>query len=323
MMRRIGISLALGAAAFALALAPASAQTDWPERPVTIIVPAGAGGGTDQTARMLAVRLEEKLGQPFNVVNQGQGGGVVGITTIKTAEPDGYTLGILYNFAHYKPMGQADFDASDFTAIAQYNFDPAGFHVRTDSPWQSLGDALDAIKADPESYTIACGGGCGGSWPLAVATLMQEWGIDLGKVKMISGQGAAAALQDLAAGGVDAVPSSVPEAGALIDAGKVRGLAVFGDERLAAFPDIPTLEESTGLDIALGAWRGLVGPAGLPQEIVDKLEAAMKEIYESEEWQNEMKERGFGTEWRNSEEFASFMQEQEDKVRPIIADLGL
>ena len=300
-----------------------SAQAEWPERPVTIIVPAGAGGGTDATGRLLAAQLKEIFGQNFNVVNQGQGGGVVGITNIVQAEPDGYTIGVLYNFAHYKELGQADFEVGSFTPIAQYNFDPAGFNVKADSEYNNISEALDAIKADPEAFNIACGGGCGGSWPLAIATLMHDWGIDLGRVNMIPGEGAAAALQELAAGGVDVVPSSVPEAGALIGAGKVRGLAVFGTERLAAFPNIPTLQEETGLDFLAGAWRGVVAPAGLPQDIASKLETALKDIYESEEFQTAMKSRGFGLTWRDSSEFEAFMNSETANVKTVISALGL
>ena len=111
-----------------------NAMAAWPERPVTIIVPAGAGGGTDATGRLLAVQLKEKFGQNFNVVNQGQGGGIVGITNIVQAKPDGYTIGVLYNYAHFKELGQADYEVASFTPIAQYNFDPAGFNVKADSP---------------------------------------------------------------------------------------------------------------------------------------------------------------------------------------------
>jgi len=318
------VSLVVAAAAAGtLAAGPAVAQTDWPERPVTIIAPAGAGGGTDQTSRMLATRLEEKLGQPFNVVNQGQGGGVTGFTSIINADPDGYTLGVIYNFAHYKPMGQGDFDVEDLTPVAQFNFDPAGFHVRADSEWETLPQALDAIEANPSEYTIACGGGCGGSWPIAVATLFDEWGVDLEQVRMVPGQGAAAALQDLAAGGMDVVPSSVPEAGALIDAGRVKGLAVFGDERLEAYPDIPTLEEAADLELELGAWRGLVGPAGLPDEIVTKLETAVDEIVHSDEWRQEMTDRGFGIRWRPAGEFEDFMLSEQETVRQLVDTMAL
>lgn len=318
------ISLIFSAVAFGTLMeVPAAAQENWPERPVTIVVPAGAGGGTDSTSRMLAVRLEEMFGQPFNVVNQGQGGGVTGFTSIKNAEPNGYTLGVIYNFAHYKPMGQGEFDAEHFTPVAQFNFDPAGFHVRTDSDWTTLPQALDDIKANPSDYTIACGGGCGGSWPIAAATLFVEWDIDLAQIRMVPGQGAAAALQDLAAGGMDVVPCSVPEAGALIDAGRVKGLAVFGQERLQAFPDIPTLKEAADLDLELGAWRGLVGPAGLPEDIAARLEAALNEIVHSDGWREEMTSRGFGIRWRPSNEFGTFMNSEQVSVRQIVDTLGL
>lgn len=309
-------------AASLAALAPTMAQS-WPERPITLIVPAGAGGGTDATGRLLALGLEQQLGQPVNVVNQGQGGGVVGFTSITTAVPDGYTLGVIYNFAHYSPMGQGDFDADDLTPIGQFNFDPAGFHVRADSEWTNLSEALDAIKADPGAYDFACGGGCGGSWPLAFASLLKAYEVDLSEVRMISGQGAAAALQELVAGGFDVVPSSVPEAGSLIESGLVRGLAVFGSERLEAFPDIPTLEEETGLVLELGAWRGVVGPAGLPDDVTEKLKAALETVYNDPAFQSAMTDRGFGLRWRNADEFGAFMASEETSVRELVRVLGL
>lgn len=309
--------------AISLVAAGPAATQQWPERPITLIVPAGAGGGTDATGRMLALGLEKQLGQPVNVVNQGQGGGVIGFTSIVTAAPDGYTLGVIYNFAHYSPMGQGDFDAEDMTPIGQFNFDPAGFHVRADSEWATISEALEAIKAEPGAYDIACGGGCGGSWPLAFASLLNAYEVDLTQVRMISGQGAAAALQELVAGGFHVVPSSVPEAGSLIEAGLVRGLAVFGTERLAAFPDIPTLEEETGMVLEQGAWRGLVGPAGLPEEITEQLKAALETVYNDPEFQSAMTDRGFGLRWRNADEFGAFMAEEETNVRALIGVLGL
>ncbi len=328
-MKRLNIKILIAVAAMALIVGlatlkdtPDSIRNDWPQRPVTIIVPSGAGGGTDQTSRMLAKRLKESFGQPFNIVNQGQGSGVVGISSIKNAKPDGYTLGIIYNFAHYLPMGQGDFSVKDFTPIAQYNFDPAGFHVRGDSSWVTLPEALDAIKENPEKFAIACGGGCGGSWPIAVVTLFDKWGVDLNKVKMIPGRGAAAALQDLAAGGMDVVPSSIPEAAALISSGNIRGLAVFSEERLSSFPNIPTLKEASGISLSLGAWRGMVGPAGLPDEIISELENAMLEIVSSEDWRAEMTERSFGIKWRQGENFKAFMTQQQYEVRALLENFG-
>ncbi|MBA1275009.1 tripartite tricarboxylate transporter substrate binding protein [Stutzerimonas azotifigens] len=312
------------AAAFALlGLAGPLLAADWPTRPVTIVVPAGAGGGSDGTARILAKYLKEELGQQFNVINLGQGGGVVGIQRIVSARPDGYTLGVLFNYAHYKEMGQADFTLDDFTPIGQYNFDPAGFQVRDDSPFTSIDQALDAIKADPSKYTIACAGGCGGSWPVAVATLLDRWGVEMTKVRMIPGQGAAAAMQDLAAGGVDFVPCSLPEADALLKTGKVRSLAVFGQERLPTFDSVPSLKEQTGLDLELGSFRGLVAPAGVPDELRAKLQAALEKVYQNPAWQEEMQARGFGLQWRDANAFTRYLQQHTQDVQALFAKMNL
>lgn len=320
--RRLRAGATAAAVLLSLAAIPAQAA-DWPTRPVTIVVPAGAGGGSDGTARILAKYLKDEFGQQFNVLNLGQGGGVVGINRIVNAKPDGYTLGVLFNYAHYKEMGQADFELKDFTPIAQYNFDPAGFQVRTDSPFTTVNQALDAIKAEPAKYTIACAGGCGGSWPVAVATLLDRWGVDMGKVRMIPGQGAAAAMQDLAAGGVDFVPSSLPEADAMLKTGTVRSLAVFGPERQENYPDVPSLKEATGLDMELGSFRGLVAPAGLPDDVRARLEAAMQEIYATPEWQADMKARGFNPQWRDSEAFAEYLKRHTGDVQALFAKMDM
>lgn len=311
---------ALLVASLLLICAPA-AGARWPARPVTIVVPAGVGGGTDHTARMLARRLEARLGVPFNIVNRGQGSGVIGFDSIKRAAPDGYTLGVIYNFAHYRPMGQGDFSVGDFSPIAQFNFDPAAFLVRQDSSYNTLGEALAALKANPGRYTIACAGGCGGSWSMALARLLDAYGIELSTIRMVPGRGAASALQDLVAGGLDVVPSSLPEASPLIAAGHVKPLAVFSDTRLAVFPDVPTVEEAVGFSIRLGAWRGLVGPAGLPVEISNQLEEAVAAIVSSPDWRKEMSARGFGIQWSSSRDFSAFLQSQEMMVRSMLSKL--
>lgn len=133
----------------ALALTGGTAEAAWPERAVTIIVPAGAGGGTDATGRLLAAGLQEIFKKPFNVVNNGEGGGVVGHTMIMSAKPDGYTLGIVFPFAQMKLMGQGDISADKLTPIAQYNFDPAALQTRADGPYADLAAAITALEADP------------------------------------------------------------------------------------------------------------------------------------------------------------------------------
>jgi tripartite-type tricarboxylate transporter receptor subunit TctC len=220
-----------------------AAQAAWPERPVTIIVPAGAGGGTDGTARLLAKQLQDELKQPFNVVNNGQGGGIVGHTQIGTARPDGYTLGIVYNYYQWKMLGQADINHTLYTPIALYNVDPSALIVADNSPFKTGKDAYDALKADGGKYKIGCGGSCGGSWHIPNAELFIKYGIDPKKPVMVPAAGAAASLQDLASGGLDMVMASLPR-GQGADRGR-QAAAADGDFHQPpgrAVPERPDLE---------------------------------------------------------------------------------
>jgi len=309
------------AAVLALGLAPAEAE--YPERPITVVVPWGAGGGTDATGRILASMMEEKLGVPVSVVNRTGGSGVVGHSAIATAEPDGYTLGVVtveIGMMHWQ--GLTDLTYEDYTPVILYNFDPAGLQVRADSPWETAQDVLDAIEANPGEYK-ASGTGQGGIWHLAIAGMLQGAGIDPGAAPWVPSRGAAPGLQDLVAGGVDIVPCSVPEAQALLDAGRVKSLAVMAEERLAAYPDVPTLKEATGLDWTVSAWRGIAGPKGMPQEVVDTLVPVLKEIHDSEQFREFMADRGFGVTWRGPDGFREWMAQSNDDLGKVMKAVGL
>ena len=322
MMRRHILSLACGLALLS-GLGTSPAEATWPERPVNIIVPAAAGGGTDATGRLLAKQLQDIFKQPFNVVNQGQAGGVVGHTNIGTARPDGYTIGVIYPYAQYKLLGQADINRDMFTAISQFNFDPAGFHAPINTPYKTLKEALAAMKANPSKFKIGCGGSCGGSWDIPVGGLLIDQGIDTKQITFIPSNGAAVSLQELAAGGLDFVSCSAPEAKALIEAGKVQPLVVMSDERISAFPNIPTVKEQIGKTFEGGAWRGLAGPKGLPADIVQALEKAVKQIYDSAEFRDAMTGRGFGMRYRSAAEFQAFLKEHEEFTARIMTALDM
>lgn len=317
-VKLLGTALALLAGTMA-----AEARAEWPERAVSIIVPAGAGGGTDATGRMLSKQLQEILGKPFNIINNGEGGGAVGHTMITAARPDGYTLGIVFPFAQTKLMGQTDVTAAKFAPIAQYNFDPAALQVSESSPFKGGTEALAAIKAEPAKFKMSCGGGCASSWDLPMVGMLLANGIDGTKIGRIPARGAAAGLQELAAGGVDFIAASLPEAGPLIEAGKVRPLFVLSEQRNPAFPSVPTGAEVAGKGYEGGAFRGLVAPAGTPEDIIVKLEKAMKQIYDSAEFQDQMKARGFGLRWRDRAEFTTFLQQHEVDTKQIMTELGL
>src|SRR4051812_26088997 len=152
-----------------LALAFGTAHAAYPERPITLIVPWGAGGGTDATARIIASLLEKDLGQPINVVNRTGGSGVVGHQAIAGAAPDGYTIGLItveISMMHWQ--GLTDLSGASYTPIGLVNIDPAGLQVRADAPYKTAMDLVNAVKANPGKFK-ASGTGQGGIWHLAVA----------------------------------------------------------------------------------------------------------------------------------------------------------
>ncbi|MFZ5783569.1 MAG: tripartite tricarboxylate transporter substrate binding protein [Pseudomonadota bacterium] len=306
-----------------LAFAAGTAQAAWPERPITLIVPWGAGGGTDATARIIGSLLEKELKQPVNVVNRTGGSGVVGHQAIASAAPDGYTIGMAtveIGMMHWQGLTQLS--GASYTPIALVNADPAGLQVRADSPYKTAKDLIDAIKASPGKLKSS-GTGQGGIWHLAIAGMLQSLGVDPAASPWVPSNGAAPGLQDLVAGGIEIVPCSLPEARSLIDAGKVRSLAIMDAKPAALYPNVPTLKAATGSDWTLAAWRGIVAPKGLPKDIADKLLAALEKVHKSAEFNDFMKQRGFGVLWAPSAEFAAFMAKSDKDLGAVMKAVGI
>jgi tripartite-type tricarboxylate transporter receptor subunit TctC len=321
--RAFAASSAAAAAVAGFGFKPALAQT-YPARPVTVIVPWGAGGGTDATARIVAALLEKDLGQPFNVVNRTGGSGVVGHSAIATAQPDGYTIGMLtveISMMHWQ--GLTELTPKSYTPLALMNEDPPGIQVPSTSPYKTVKELADAIKAAPAGKFKASGTGQGGIWHLALVGWMQAMGLAPNHVAWVPSNGAAPAMQDLAAGGLDLTTCSVPEARAIIEAGKARSLAVMAKARNPAFPDVPTLKEAMGIDYSTGAWRGIAGPKGLPADVATKLTASLKKVYDSKEFKDFMSNRGFGTVWGDASEFATFMDKGDAQMGVAMKAAGL
>ena len=321
--RTFAASSAVAAVSAAFGLTPARAQA-YPARPVTVIVPWGAGGGTDATARIVAALLEKDLGQPFNVVNRTGGSGVVGHSAIATAQPDGYTIGMLtveISMMHWQ--GLTELTPRSYTPLALMNEDPPGIQVSSSSPYKSVKELAEAIKAAPPGKFKASGTGQGGIWHLALVGWMQAMGLPANQVAWVPSNGAAPAMQDLAAGGLDLTTCSVPEARAIIEASKARSLAIMAPERNPIFKDVPTLKEAMGIDYATGAWRGMGAPKNLPPEIAARLTAALKKVFDSAEFKDFMSNRGFGTVWGDAGHFAGFMDKGDAQMGEAMKAAGL
>jgi tripartite-type tricarboxylate transporter receptor subunit TctC len=295
----------------------------YPERPITLIVPWGAGGGTDATARIIGTLLEKELKQPVNVVNRTGGSGVVGHSAIAQAAPDGYTLGLItveIGMMHWQ--GLTELKSSSYTPLGLVNADAAGVQVRADSPYKTLPELVAAVKASPGKFK-ASGTGQGGIWHLALAGMLKDLKVDPATVPWVPSNGAAPGLQDLVADGVAIVPCSIPEARSLIDAGKVRSLAIMAESAPALYPSLPTLKQATGSDWTMAAWRGMAAPKGIPKDAETLLVNAIKKVYDSKDYKDFMASRGFGVIYLPPMEFASFMEKSSADLGATMKAVGI
>jgi len=300
-----------------------AAHAAWPDRPITLVVPWAAGGGTDATARIVGALMEKELGQPVNVVNRAGGNGVVGHHAIASAPPDGYTLGMLtveISMMHHQGLTQLT--PRNYTPLALMNVDPAAITVSATSPYKNMEDLVKAIRANPGKLK-ASGTGQGGIWHLALAGMLRDLKMEPSAVPFVPSNGAAPAMLDLAAGGIDIAPVALPEARSLIDAGKARPLAVMANAPAALYPQVPTLKSAIGSDWTMGVWRGIAGPKGLPADVQAKMGAVLKKINESKEFHDFMANRGFGVAYADGPAFGTFMDKGDADMGQILQSLGM
>ncbi|MEJ8569917.1 tripartite tricarboxylate transporter substrate binding protein [Microbaculum marinum] len=299
------------------------ALAEWPERPVTLIVPWSAGGGTDATARILAQLLEDEFDTPFAVVNRTGGGGVVGHVGIAQAKPDDYTFGVITTeLSMYRWRGLADVSYEDVVPVAQYNSDAPGLLVRADSPYETAADLLEAIKSGKAMK--ASGANQGGLLHLAMVGMLESAGIDPTSVTWVPTQGGAQGLAELTSNGVDFVTNNVADAKSLIEAGEVRALATMAEERNAAYPDVPTLKEATGLDWTIANWRGIAAPKGVSDDVVQRLSEAVLQVCHGEEFADFMTKRGYTVACLGPDEFREQLARKQEQFGAALkaADLA-
>jgi len=289
----------------------------YPSKPVTIICPWGAGGGTDRLARFLADELSKELGVPFVVVNKTGGSGAVGHSAGAYAKPDGYTLTLVtLELATMHWLGLTNLSYENFDYVAQLNTDPAGVIVKADAPWNSVTELLVDIAMNKGKYLFS-GSGVGSVWDLSRIGMLNAVGISPDYVTWVPSKGAAPSIVELLGGHVDVLTCSIPEAWSQISSGQLKALAIMADSRDPRFPDIPTLKEQ-GVNWSAGTWRGVAVPKGTPKEIIQILETALKKIYNSDSFKEFMNKNGFGMTWRGSEEFYNFVKEQDQVWKEVL-----
>ena len=276
------------------------------------------GGMTDMSSRMMGAVLQKKLGQTVNVVNRTGGGGVVGHLALSQASPDGYTLGaVTVEITQLHHMGLTDLTYSNYTPLALLVHNPAAVTVNADAPWNTLEDLIEAIRENPGELN-ASGTARGGIWDLARIGFLQAAGLNNDDLPWIPSQGAAPALQELIAEGVDVVTAALSEVDALRQAGQVKVLGVMADERLPEFPEDPTLKEQ-GVDWSIGGWVSICAPAGLPVEVRNRLDSAIYVASQDPDYIEALTKAGSTLRYMNSKDLERFMEE-EDKANGSLMD---
>jgi tripartite-type tricarboxylate transporter receptor subunit TctC len=271
----LGLCTALGASAI---LSPAFAQQRYPQRVVRIVVPYVAGGNLDVTARLFAQHLSDELGQPFVIENRPGANGNTGTEQIVRSAPDGYSLAMVsagtlgINPALYANM---PFDPErDLTHISIVSTGPMVLQVSPSLPVKTAQELIELARTRPGRLNFGSGGN-GTLSHLSLEMLKLRAGVDIVHVAY---KGTSLATNDVMAGHIQGMFDTLSTAAPLIQQGKVRALAVTSARRSAAFPNVPTIAEAGVRDYSAETWAGLVGPPGIPREIVNSLQAAIAKI---------------------------------------------
>lgn len=299
---------AIVSAVLALGIGHASAADSYPTRPITMIVPFAAGGNNDVSGRILATKLGDILGQPVVVENRTGAGGAIGAGAVANAAPDGYTLGFLSSgpLAANVSISKLSYDPkNDFTAIARLTISPSVLVVASSFPAQTLEAFIAYGKQKPGKLNYGTAGQ-GSSPHLAGALFESMSGVTM---MPIAYRGGAPALTDVMSGQIEAVFNPILEVMPQVNAGKLKALAVTTKTRSSLLPDVPAISEQLpGFEVL--TWNGLVGPAGLPPAIVEKLNTAVREAIKDPEVLARLKELGLEVAVCSPTEFQAYIDEQ-------------
>ncbi|HHX50146.1 MAG TPA: tripartite tricarboxylate transporter substrate binding protein [Clostridia bacterium] len=292
-------------------------KVDFPTKPITLIVPYGAGGGTDVTARLLAEPLGKYLGQPVAVINVTGGGGWNGWGQLAHSDPDGYTIGYVNVpnvFAGYlDPEMKREESIDSFRMLANHVTDPGLYAVKPDSKFKTFQDVVDYAKEHPGQVSITAHGH-GGDEYLGIKQLERAIGTEF---KMIHNDSTAESIAQVLGGHVDILGANVSEVTSLVEHGELVVLGLAYDERSEFLPDVPTLKEQ-GVDAVHFAARGIAVPAGTPDEIVEILSDALQKSVEDQGHIDKCKELGLSLISMKGQEYTDFIKSWETKVKDLM-----
>lgn len=318
---RPGIILAI--ASLLAALAPtASARAEYPERPITLIIPFAPGGSTSIVGRAIADKMTEILGQKLIVENRPGAGGTVGTKAVAGAEPDGYTIALgytgtlaigptLYTKAGYDPR-------KDFAAIGAIGHAPNSIVVHPSFPAKTLGEFVTYAKANPEKVSFGSAG-AGSASHITGEYFASIAGI---KIVHIAYKGTGPAMADVLGGHIPMVIAPIPATHANASAGTLRALAVTSAKRTTQLPDVPTIAEAGYPNFEASLTYGLIAPAATPRSIVDKLNQALRTALASDDVRRRLMQDGTEPTPGTPEQYATFIDEDETRWSKVIKASG-
>jgi len=321
-MTRMRLQPLLAAALVAFAF-PAFAQSDYPNKPIKLVVPFPPAGGTDVLSRATAFAIQNTTKWTIVIDNKPGAGGNIGLDAAAKSAPDGYTIAmgqtanLAVNPALYSKM---PFDPlKDFAPIALVSSQPLILVVSTGSPYRTLKDLVDAAKASPGKVNMASSSN-GTIGHIGGELFQRRAGI---KMTHVPYKGAGAAVTDLMGGSVDCFFGNSQAVGGLVNGGKLRALAVTSPQRLANFPDVPTVAELGYPGFEAATWSGLVAPAGTPKPIVDRLNAEVNKALHTDSMKQKLQEDGSTPLGGTPEQFAAFIKAEHAKWGAAVRDANI
>ena len=320
------IAVALVGLLVAVILAP-PARAEYPDKPIEIVVPFVAGGGTDLVARLVAEHLGKKWGQPILVVNKPGGGGVPGArAALKESRPDGYTMLMDIHTTSSMLIGAQKTPAltlADRKYAGRIVRDPMVFAVKADAPWKTFREFSEWVKAHPGELVWSSVGPAGPS-RYAAFDWMTQIGVDPGKTKMVITPGAADSMTKLAGGHVVLAIHSVAEAQAMREAGKIRVLAVVSPARLKSLPDVPTAEEEGVIKgVRVQWWAAAAFPPATPDAVVRKWETALAELTRDPQFLAAAQRLSMNIDYLNAADTRAFVEREVTGYTEMATAIGI
>jgi tripartite-type tricarboxylate transporter receptor subunit TctC len=321
---RAWISMAArAAAAAALAFAPSWTSAQYPDRPITMVVPFPPGGVADTVARPVAEALARELKVPVVIENRTGAGGSVGMAHAARAAPDGYTILMALSSISILPEADKLFDRkpaftlSQFKPIARFTADPTVLVVRSDAPWKTLGDFVADARRRPGAYNYGSSGNYG-TMHVPMEMLKSAAGF---RMVHIPYTGAGPAVIALLGGQVDALASGPSTVAQHVRSGRLRALAHWGDKPLAALPDVPSLA-SQNFNVRFAQWSGLFVPAGVPDEVLQRLRAAARRAAADAQVHQIIRTAGSPVEYLDAPEFQAYWDADAALMARAVRQIG-